>query len=292
MIWIAEGASLQKASSNQHVQAKNQSESASKVPTSPISICKCKNGGICVLDNDFCVCDTGFTGRYCEFNLSQSSADQIENQESDQDYEYERKSETFKGCGTLMNGETEYLNCAKCTCTDQMLLCTALSKENCQELKLLDENIYQTLNNLLKQNEYNIQRLKGLADLNVLIQLANYIETYAYEIYIKDYQTRFGKEFSVIEQIVDEEHLKISSLDQKQTSSNYLVIFKSSRIKSSQVLGLYFGQIDENDSPDQSKETEQQMFLINSSIRLHSFYIADYSLFFIFFGAFYFYFCQ
>ncbi|CAF1156518.1 unnamed protein product, partial [Brachionus calyciflorus] len=96
--------------------------------------CLCLNGGYCVLDNDFCVCQPGFTGRQCEVKI---------------------ESDNSNNCGNLLNGESEILDCAKCTCNRRVLTCEALSSSRCDYKKII--NVYN-LNITLSSN--NLMQLK------------------------------------------------------------------------------------------------------------------------------------
>ena len=113
--------------------------------------CKCQNGGVCVLDNDFCACPPNFTGRYCEIDLTKQQS---------------------KSCGSLLDGESEFIGCSKCTCTDQFITCTAMSTLSCDRFSPSDSN-----------------NLKGVA-LPKLMKLAADIENDAYVAYVNGYVTK------------------------------------------------------------------------------------------------------
>jgi hypothetical protein len=156
--------------------------------------CSCQNGGACVLD--FCVCLPGFTGRHCEINLSSPQAK--------------------LGCGRLINGETEFLECARCKCTDQFLTCTALATLTCDRFRASEAS-----------------KLKG-DNLNGLVELMHDIETDAYSFYIKEYLA--GKEYRVSVKNV-ENHREMSGLDDGKSSElKQLIVFQANK----RVVSLYF----------------------------------------------------
>lgn len=156
-----------------------------------VSSCKCLNGGMCVLDNDFCVCRPGFTGRHCEINLNAPSAK--------------------LSCGRLLNGESEFLKCAKCICKDQFLTCTAMSTLTCDRFAISDVN-----------------KLKG-SDLKSLISLMVSIENDAYASYVNEFTNQKGYKYLVRD---------VQSMRDMNDgdSQNKLVIFKENQ----RVLSLYF----------------------------------------------------
>jgi hypothetical protein len=213
------------------------------------SKCKCKNGGICVLDNDFCVCSIEYTGRFCEFELPTSNDDEsvAENIEQFNQNKEEILNENnneliddINGCGSLMNGQTEYLNCAKCTCLNRILTCTALSKDRCDELRSNDDsdnNDYSHIKELLKENNYNIKNLIG-SELHILIDLMNYVENNAYEIYIKEFESKYSKR-DISNQFVDSEEYSFYYTNQNKLNSNQLIVLRSNS-PTNHVTGLYF----------------------------------------------------
>ncbi len=102
--------------------------------------CKCMNGGICVLDNDFCVCKPEYTGRYCETNI---------------------EKDLSLGCGKLLNNEIEISKCSKCKCIRQLLTCDALITPTCNN-KLMKKHTKKTdfdslikIMNKIEENAYN-----------------------------------------------------------------------------------------------------------------------------------------
>jgi hypothetical protein len=129
--------------------------------------CKCQNGGSCALDNDFCVCPSDFTGRLCDIKMEKDNR---------------------LGCGHLINGESEYLECAVCKCTRNMLTCSAIMNTACN-LKLMTQSDRMNSKAKLADIDGNLEQLKG-ADLLDLLQLVTSIENYAYENYINEYRNR------------------------------------------------------------------------------------------------------
>lgn len=123
--------------------------------------CLCLNGGICALDNDFCICPPEFTGRRCEIKIEKDNSN---------------------SCGNLMNGESEYLDCAKCTCRQRILTCHALVSPICDYKKII--SIYK-LNITLESND--ILKLRG-EKLEKLVSLMKSTEAYVYESYIHQYR--------------------------------------------------------------------------------------------------------
>ena len=103
-------ASLSMTISTSYYQIENLNELAYDYEENALmkeSLCKCQNDGICVIDHDFCVCSPNFTGRRCEISINVVASRQ--------------------GCGRLSNGETEFLDCAKCTCTNKFLTLNSIS---------------------------------------------------------------------------------------------------------------------------------------------------------------------
>ena len=162
--------------------------------------CPCQNGGNCVLENDFCACPSQFTGRHCELNIVVDS---------------------LMGCGRLLNNEEEYTECAKCTCSRNILTCVALSVSTCN-LKLFVEP---------KSDRVLIENLKG-SNLIMLLNLMNSIENYAYQYYINLYRSRHG--YNVVYMNID---VASSMLLQQLSNSNQLVVYTSGN---GRLLGIYF----------------------------------------------------
>ena len=162
------------------------------------SLCKCQNGGICVMDNDFCACKPDFTGRRCEISINAAASRQ--------------------GCGRLLNGETEFLDCAKCTCTNQFLTCIALSSVSCENF--LNEK---------KTLKTSFDQIKG-GNLNILIKLMNDIENDAYLTYVNEYRG-YLVEVKNIENDKEMSNLNYNSINNKR-----LVVFQANK----RVLSLYF----------------------------------------------------
>ncbi len=110
-------------------------ESSSNKISNDNSECKCLNEGLCVLDNDFCVCKPEFTGRYCEINL---------------------EKDNFLGCGRMLNNEFEFSKCSKCKCINQILTCNAIATPVCDQhinLKKLTKTALPQLIKLMNKIE-------------------------------------------------------------------------------------------------------------------------------------------
>jgi hypothetical protein len=176
--------------------------------------CECKNGGICALDNDFCVCKPGYTGRFCELRLDDSS----------------------NSCGMLLNNEQEFLDCAKCKCEQNVLTCTAVKLDTCNF-----NQFKKDLNITRKINLNNITNLKKLS-INQLIEMSELIEFYAYKYYINEYKN--NQDYSVVYSSLssDAKPVKIKSEQRKK-----IIVYFS---KNEKIAGLYFpfGGIVEEDT--------------------------------------------
>ena len=162
--------------------------------------CPCKNGGTCVLDNDFCACPAQFTGRHCELNIAVDSS---------------------LGCGRMLNNEEEYIECAKCSCSHNILTCVALSTPTCN-LKLFVKP---------KSGRVLIESLKG-SNLLMLLNLMNSIENYAYQFYINLYRSRH--DYDVVYMNIDvttspdtESSTNMARLLRHTPGRNQLVVYKS-----------------------------------------------------------------
>ena len=180
---------------------------------------KCQNGGICMLDNDFCVCDFGLTGRFCEFKLTN-------NDKNDQDYEETKstvlaisfdqdKNQTMrKSCGNLlMNGQSEYVtNRVYCKCINQVLTCQALVSSS---------------------KEFDLVGLRGTDEIELLVQLERAILDRAYQIYIKEIQLKYATDLDLVLVDVDEE---IEVIVEDANKPLQLTVFKSKR----DIVGLHF----------------------------------------------------
>lgn len=268
LIDLIDGASILYESNNVQLSKVNDYEYNDNSDKTVNSKCKCKNGGICVLDNDFCVCSNEYTGRWCEIELptsnDQTNAENIESMNEDKDNEDQTDITSeliydINGCGSLMNGQTEYLNCAKCTCMNQILTCTALSKDRCDELRSIEnnDNKYSYLKDLLKQNNYNMKNLIG-SDLNILIDLMNYIENNAYDIYIKEFESKYSKS-DISNQQVDSNENSFYYTNQNNLNTNRLIVLRSNG-PINHVTGLYFYNVN-----FQSIDVNQIQTVISSS---------------------------
>ena len=191
--------------------------------------CKCHNGGSCALDNDFCVCPKDFTGRLCEIKMEKDNR---------------------WGCGHLINGESEYLECAVCKCTRNMLTCSAIANTACN-LKIVTQNERGNKVGKFAHIDGNLEQLKG-ADLVDLLQLVTTIENYAYENYINEYRKRhfyrvLYRDLNSNERGTNRENglpiinHKKSAKDSELvgTSFNHLVVLKSGN----KIMGIYFNQM-------------------------------------------------
>ncbi len=162
--------------------------------SNPHTECSCQNNGACVLD--FCVCQPDFTGRHCEIDLKSAQAK--------------------LGCGRLINGESEFIECARCKCTDQFLTCTALATMTCDRFSASDVN-----------------KLKG-GDLNELVELMHDIETEAYGAYVKEYLD--GKEYDVSVIDIENDREMKNKANRKSSESKKLIVFQQNK----RVVSLYF----------------------------------------------------
>lgn len=156
--------------------------------------CKCKNGGICVLDNDFCVCPPNFTGRHCEIDLTKQQ---------------------FKSCGNLLDGESEFIGCSKCTCTDQFITCKAMSTLSCDRFSASDAGA-----------------LRG-APLPKLMKLVIDIENDAYAVYVNSYVAK--TDYVVTSKNVNDKKNMLSP-KAMDNGKKQLVVFQDN----GRVLSLYF----------------------------------------------------
>ena len=199
--------------------------------------CKCRNGGSCALDNDFCVCPNDFTGRLCEIRMEKDNR---------------------LGCGHLINGESEFLECAVCKCTRNMLTCSAIANTACN-LKLMTQSdrMDNKMRAKLADIDGTLEQLKG-ADLLDLLQLVTSIENYAYENYINEYRNRhlfrvFYRDLSSHQRgplgsTGTDRHNGLPILNHKKNgkdneipspSSNHLIVLRSGN----KIMGIYFNQI-------------------------------------------------
>lgn len=173
--------------------------------------CACLNGGFCVLDNDFCVCPPEFTGRKCEIKIEKDNS---------------------KSCGNLLNGESEYLDCAKCTCNQRVLTCQALVSPRCDYMKII--SIYN-LNISLESND--VLKLKGQR-LDNIEMLMKSTQAYVYENYIHEYKYEYN--YGLIVRDLDADTIQIESVSEKE-----LTIYKSR----DGLIGIYFNNpVNKNNS--------------------------------------------
>ena len=179
--------------------------------------CACMNGGTCALDNDFCVCPPEFTGRHCE--LKNDNVNRF-------------------GCGLLLNEEEEYLECAKCKCSRNILTCTALSTPVCN-IKLVEQNGKKENNDNSKasKNENSLFDMKG-TNLLLLLNLINSIENYAYQFYINDYKQRYSYDvvYRNIEAIEDKPERELYGKSSQAKGNNEMIVYRTN----DRIIGLYF----------------------------------------------------
>lgn len=197
--------------------------------------CACQNGGICALDNDFCICPPEFTGRRCEIKIEKDNAN---------------------NCGNLMNGESEYLDCAKCTCRQRILTCNALVSPICDYKKII--SIYK-LNISLKSND--ILKLKG-EKLEKLVSLMKSTEAYVYESYIHQY--KFEYNYGLIVKDLETNAIEMDSSDHDKK----FTVYKSK----DGLKGIYFNIETKNSSVNKTiKLSADIKLLIIFSIFLYYF---------------------
>jgi len=198
--------------------------------------CKCMNGGICVLDNDFCVCRPEYTGRYCEINI---------------------EKDISLGCGKLLNNEIEISKCSKCKCIRQLLTCDALITPTCNN-KLL-----------LKKQQHNT---KQKTDLKTLIKIMNKIEENAYTSYINEYMDQLG--YEVINTHIDHDVNNNNNTNSKvlieNEHTNKLIVFKTDE----RIIGLYFPKLINNDYVFTNNSNSKLKFKTNILLLLLYFCIA------------------
>ena len=161
--------------------------------------CKCRNGGTCVLNDDFCVCKPKFSGRYCEIDLEQ---------------------DLTQTCGKLLHGESEFVECAKCFCSNQILTCIAISNSICDNL-------------IVENSNHKRKRLIELKNgsLSFLIKAVNTIEAISYNFYIQEYQNRLG--YSVIFKNMESDKDMNSPI---LNEDNQLIVFNTDQ----RIVALYF----------------------------------------------------
>lgn len=192
------------------------------------SECTCKNGGICVLDNDFCVCPADFTGRHCELNV--------------------RVDKTL-GCGQMLNNEEEYLECSKCKCSRNILTCIALTTPTCNLKAFMAK----------AKTDKLVENLKG-ANLVMLLNLMSSIENYAYQFYINLYQSRYG--YDVVYVNINEETYEAKSdknLIKIDNDRNQMVVYKTDN--NQRLIGIYF-KSNSRDNDDQISENNSNTLKI------------------------------
>ena len=109
--------------------------------------CMCQNGGVCVLQNDLCVCNRDFTGRFCEIDLS-----------------IDKQLSLSYSCGKLEHQYSEFRKCSKCTCRYNLLKCTphwnrecatSISKLKFKKIKNKRLNVIKKYSNMFSNNSYS-----------------------------------------------------------------------------------------------------------------------------------------
>ena len=169
--------------------------------------CPCKNGGICALDNDFCVCPVEFTGRHCELNV---------------------RVDTRLGCGKILNNEEEYLECSKCKCSRNILTCVALTTPTC------NLNVFMS-----KVKTEKIEGNPKGSNLLMLLKLMSSIENYAYQFYINLYKSRYG--YDAVYVNINEETFETNSdklLINLSNDRNQMIVYKTDN--NQRLVGIYF----------------------------------------------------
>jgi hypothetical protein len=180
---------------------------------------KCRNGGIAVLDNNFCACQPEFTGRHCEIFLP----------------------DTKNSCGPqFLDQEKKYLDCAECSCKLSMLTCAFAQTESCNL-----NNFKERLNIKRKSNLNILKNVKKL-DLVKRIQMINLIEGYAYKHYIKQHHNEFDYEIVFINEFTEK---PIVTHERKgKHGRNKIFVFVSDE-SAETISALYFPQgsgVDDN----------------------------------------------
>jgi hypothetical protein len=236
------------------------------------SQCKCKNGGMCALDDDFCVCSPKFTGRYCEIVL-----------ESDHDGSL--------ACGQMQHGEIEYNRCAKCECGQRLLVCVPLWTPACN-LEYLEyrQHVSSSLSpstskltpstqakknpkSYVLNSRQNIIDMKG-SDLRLLMKLVGIIENATYQSYIDFYTNSLA--YHVLHAHLDDgaEQKERDEEEHTQRDANVLVVL----YERGRPAGIYFPSSNKNTYDEADKSSATCSPFGSSMISLFSIFV---SLFFL-----------
>jgi hypothetical protein len=167
--------------------------------------CLCTNGGICILSNDLCVCQRGFTGRYCEIDMNVDKA-----------------TRELYSCGSLKHQYSEYRRCSLCQCSFSLLTCKVKWNANCNSIQ---KRQLKTFRN---------KKLDYLQNLTTRLETLSYNE-YLNNNYISNFSIRYLTDDD------DNQMQNIFSLNKtvQDTSDNELIILKSN-INPNKILGIYF----------------------------------------------------
>ena len=153
--------------------------------------CPCKNGGVCALDDDFCVCKHGFNGRYCEVDLRDDPEFQM-------------------SCANLYHGEVQNHECASCRCYNQVLTCTAYMAPVCAQSQRLKQ-----------QHLENKKRQKSESLVKLLDQVSQ-LERSTYETYINFYKSQmsFKIKYLDVNELELDENATLEQILQEDTSQS------------------------------------------------------------------------
>lgn len=150
--------------------------------------CLCQNGGICALDNDFCICDRGFTGKLCEVSLGADP-------------------QFANACADIHHGQVENHACSSCKCTNQVLTCIAYSTPVCVRSRQLQRD----------KMRYNAKRT-----LQYFLTQIAVIENATYDKYIDYYRNSLA--YRVVYRNLDESSGEDDSIDGDNRRSLYVMV--------------------------------------------------------------------
>ena len=170
--------------------------------------CLCQNGGTCVLQNDLCVCQHGFTGRLCDIDMS-----------------IDKKLSAAYSCDALEHQYSEYKKCSKCICKYNLLTCVPHWNRECG----------QTMSKL------KFKKIKNKS-LNIIMKYSIVFSNSSYFEYIKDASAEvvYMNEFNFTKEIN-------SNFDSKNNKKKLIVITSNLNNEVS-IKGIYYVQHDANGS--------------------------------------------